>query len=176
MLTFRLGLDSSRLPLEQSVNSTPIPVTTLLTQTRDLLLGQLDLLSRFAVFEDCEARVHNMTPGYGSDLGKHGLIGCQLARVLVNPATHRFLVRQHLVDFHIPDFWQHRTLHDRSSLIVLDVPHPLFPLKADLFCEPLFLEVSHCVVVCIGEKMVDGRVSFPHMVFERVHQMGSVSL
>lgn len=90
--------------------------------------------------------------------------------------THRFLIRQHLMDLAILDFRQHATLHDCPPFVILDVPDPSFSGKTDLLTESLFSEVSYGVVVCISEEIVDCRVGCSYVVFEAIHEVGSVTL
>jgi hypothetical protein len=76
----------------------------------------------------------------------------------------------------VPHLGQHRALHDRSALIVLDVPNPLFAIERDFFGEPLFLEIADSIIIGIGEEVVDRRVDFPNVILERVHQVRAVPL
>ena len=78
--------------------------------------------------------------------------------------------------FHISDFWDHRALHDRPTFVILYIPDPALAIKGDLFGETLLLEVSDGVVVCISKEVVDRWARFPDIVFERVHEMRSISL
>lgn len=79
--------------------------------------------------------------------------------------TYRFLVSQHLMHFNIFDLWQHLALHDCSTFIIFDIPNPSLSVERNLFREPLFSKVSNSVIIRIGKKIVDGRMSRSDVVF-----------
>lgn len=80
------------------------------------------------------------------------------------------------MNVHILDLWQHGALHDRPAFVVLDIADPAFSRQSDLLGEALLFEVSHGIIIRIGEEMIDRRVSFPDVILERVHQMRAVTL
>ena len=63
------------------------------------------------------------------------------------------LFRQHLPRFQIPNSRDHGTLHNSSTFIILDIPHPFVLVKGNLFGESLFLKVPDSIVVRIGKKV-----------------------
>lgn len=92
-----------------------------------------------------------------------------------NLRPNRFLLfREHFRTLKIPDFRNHRALHKCSPFIILDVSHPYRSIKRNFFCESLFLEISDCVVIGIGEKVHYIRGGFD-VVFKMGHEVGAVA-
>jgi hypothetical protein len=89
---------------------------------------------------------------------------------------HRLLLlEKHLARLEIPDLWDHATLHDGTSLVILDVPHPERPVQRNLLGEALLLEVSNGIVISVGQKMHHRRSGLD-VVLQVSHQMCTVTL
>ena len=92
------------------------------------------------------------------------------------------------------DMLEEPYLHNRSTLIILNIPHPLRPRQRNLLCKSLgtrslayslskilklahlFLKVPNSKVVCICQEMPNTRDMLPNIHFKLVHQMRSKSL
>lgn len=70
---------------------------------------------------------------------------------------------------------KHRALHDRSALVVLDVPDPHRPIQSDVRRKSLFLKVPDGVVVGVGKEMLDIK-SILDVVLELGHETRAVAL
>ena len=80
------------------------------------------------------------------------------------------------MNLEVPNLGHHRTLHDRPTLIILDIPNPPLSIEADLLREALLLEVSDGIIVGVCKEMIDHWVGFADVIFEGVHQVGTVPL
>ncbi len=76
----------------------------------------------------------------GADLGQNGL----------------FLLEEHPSGFEVADFGDHRTLHDGTAFVILDIAHPARLFEGDFLGKSLLLEIANGVIIGIGEEMLDG--------------------
>lgn len=96
--------------------------------------------------------VHDVGFGEGADFGHDGF----------------FLLEEHAPGFEVADSRHHGALHDGAAFVVFDVAHPARAVQGDFFGEALFFKVADCVVVGVGEEVLDGRSGFD-VVFQVRH-------
>ena len=61
-----------------------------------------------------------------------------------------FLLQDHAPNFEVADLGDHGALHNGTTLVVLDIAHPLRLLERDLLCKALLFEVPDGVVVSVS--------------------------
>lgn len=81
--------------------------------------------------------------------------------------------RSHLKIF---DLRQHRALHDGSTFVIFDVPRPQMTRQRDFLSEALLLEVTESIIIGVGEKMLDTRMSTLDPVLDVIHKMRAITL
>lgn len=83
----------------------------------------------------------------GTDFGLHGLL----------------LLGEHAAHLQITDLGEHGTLHERATLVILNVAHPDRFIECNLLGEALLLEVSNGIVIGVGKEVHNWRGGF-HVV------------